>query len=74
MAIMAKLSGEFVCNGHVAKYQSTHLKIEVAGSAINIQYTQGVVSINQIHDAVEHITAINSLLSETNDNNPCRGQ
>lgn len=72
--LQAKLSGEFACNGHVAKYQSTHLNIEIAGSAINIQYTQGVVSINQIHDAVEHIIAINSLLGETNDNNPYRGQ
>ncbi len=71
---MSKLPGEFVCNGRVAKYQSTHLNIEIAGGAINIQYTQGVVSINQIHDAVERINAINALLSETNDSNPCRGQ
>lgn len=70
MASLAQLSGKFTCNGFVAAYDSKHLSIDISGDRARVSYTQGVVSIEQISKALEHITEINALLYETGNNEP----
>ncbi len=70
---IAKLSGECLLNGACASFESTHLNIKIAGNRVEVQYTQGVVSVAQISEAIDNLVSINNLMAATHDNNPFRG-
>lgn len=74
MMPIGKLSGECVLNGACASFQSTQLNIKIAGNRVEVQYTQGVVSVAQISEAIDNLVSINNLMATTNDNHPYRGK
>lgn len=58
-------SGHFECNGFAAKLEGKHLKIKVAGSAIEVTYNSQIFTHDDVNRAVQCVIEVNNIVSKS---------